>query len=91
MDDNLRFFHARFVIWVPPVAAPLPVLHVSHPPPSVLWREQRMLSTLQHEVSPRCALLHPVARSMVTQFPDPRLIQYDCGKWHGLLNCTISL
>lgn len=69
----------RFVLWVPPVAAPVPVLHVSHPPPAVLWREQRFSSTLQQELSPRCKILHPVARSMVTQFPDPRLIQYDCG------------
>lgn len=70
----------RFVLWVPPVAAPMPVLHVSHPPPAVLWREQRIVSTLQQELSPTCNILHPVARSMTTQFPDPRLIQYDCGE-----------
>ncbi|KAK3916242.1 Helicase domino [Frankliniella fusca] len=78
--NSLQDIFARFVIWVPPVAAPLPILHISHPPPSALWKEQRLVSTLQHEISPRCTLLHPVARSMITQFPDPRLIQYDCGK-----------
>jgi E1A-binding protein p400 len=35
---------------------------------------------LQQELSSRCALLHPIASAMVTQFPDPRLIQYDCGE-----------
>jgi hypothetical protein len=24
--------------------------------------------------------MHPIASAMVTQFPDPRLIQYDCGE-----------
>ena len=35
---------------------------------------------LQQELSSRSALLHPIASAMVTQFPDPRLIQYDCGE-----------
>jgi E1A-binding protein p400 len=35
---------------------------------------------LQQELSSCCALLHPIASAMVTQFPDPRLIQYDCGE-----------
>jgi len=29
---------------------------------------------------PKLALLHPIISAMTTQFPDPRLIQYDCGK-----------
>ena len=30
------------------------------------------------------ALFHPISRAMSTQFPDPRLIQYDCGKLQSL-------
>jgi E1A-binding protein p400 len=53
---------------------------VSHPPPSKLWGLKRTQAMLQQELSSRSALLHPIASAMVTQFPDPRLIQYDCGK-----------
>jgi hypothetical protein len=35
---------------------------------------------LQQELSSHSAVLHPIASAMVTQFPDPRLIQYDCGE-----------
>jgi E1A-binding protein p400 len=53
---------------------------VSHPPPSKFWELKRSQAMLQQELSSRCALLHPIASAMVTQFPDPRLIQYDCGE-----------
>lgn len=39
---------------------------------------------LQHEFAPKMQLFHPVTSSMMTQFPEPRLIQYDCGKLQSL-------
>lgn len=39
---------------------------------------------LQRQLSPKFASFHPVASAMMTQFPDPRLIQYDCGKLQSL-------
>lgn len=39
---------------------------------------------LQRQLSPKLALFHPVASATMTQFPDPRLIQYDCGKLQSL-------
>ncbi|KAK6637968.1 hypothetical protein RUM44_008392 [Polyplax serrata] len=70
----------RFVFYVPSVAAPQIQLHTSHPSPSVHWQGKRDELTLRKELSPRCDLLHRIASAMCTQFPDPRLIQYDCGK-----------
>lgn len=74
------FLLLRFVLCVPAVSAPQPRFHVSHPPPSKFWGLKRTQAMLQQELSSRSALLHPIASAMVTQFPDPRLIQYDCGE-----------
>ena len=62
----------------------MPRFHVSHPPPHKLWKQQCLQFTLQREIAPKLAILHPVAGAMMTQFPDPRLIQYDCGKLQSL-------
>ncbi|GLH07367.1 Uncharacterized protein GBIM_12836 [Gryllus bimaculatus] len=78
--EELQDIFSRFVLCVPAVSAPQPEIHVSHPPPSQLWALKRTQAMLQQELSSKCALLHPIASAMVTQFPDPRLIQYDCGK-----------
>ncbi|XP_046390170.1 helicase domino isoform X2 [Ischnura elegans] len=78
--EKLKPIFSRYVMCVPAAAAPMPKLHVSHPHPSHLWEEQRNEVLLHKQLSSRCDLLHSVASAMVTQFPDPRLIQYDCGK-----------
>nr|CAD7588966.1 unnamed protein product [Timema genevievae] len=78
--DVLADIFSRFILCVPAVLAPLPSLHVSHPSPSKLWGLRRSLARMQKEVSLQMELLHPVISAMATQFPDPRLIQYDCGK-----------
>ncbi|PNF36884.1 hypothetical protein B7P43_G08882 [Cryptotermes secundus] len=78
--NELRDIFSRFVLCVPAVSAPQTRFHVSHPPPSKFWGIKRTQAMLQQELSSRSALLHPIASAMVTQFPDPRLIQYDCGK-----------
>lgn len=72
------------MVYVPAVRAPVPRFHVSHPPPHKLWSQRRMQIELQHELSPKMQLFHPVTSSMITQFPEPRLIQYDCGKLQSL-------
>ncbi|CAG2067158.1 unnamed protein product, partial [Timema podura] len=77
--DVLADIFSRFILCVPAVLAPLPSLHVSHPSPSKLWGLRRSLARMQKELSLQMELLHPVISAMATQFPDPRLIQYDCG------------
>lgn len=39
---------------------------------------------LEADLSPRTSCLHPIVAAMMTQFPDPSLIQYDCGKLQNL-------
>lgn len=76
------------------VTAPAVTLHTSHPPPSRLWQAQRFDHELRTQVSPLASFLHPVQSAMMTQFPDPRLIQYDCGKFgapHTLPQVCVSL
>ncbi|XP_043677029.1 helicase domino isoform X6 [Vespula pensylvanica] len=82
--EELKEIFERFVVYVPAVRAPVPRFHVSHPPPHKLWSQRRMQIELQHELSPKMQLFHPVTSSMITQFPEPRLIQYDCGKLQSL-------
>ncbi|XP_020707838.2 helicase domino isoform X1 [Athalia rosae] len=82
--EQLQEVFERFVVYVPAVQAPTPKFHVSHPPPHKLWAQQRLQIELQHELSPKFTLFHPVSSAMSTQFPDPRLIQYDCGKLQAL-------
>ncbi|XP_025163305.1 helicase domino isoform X1 [Harpegnathos saltator] len=82
--EELKEVFERFVVHVPAVRAPVPRFHVSHPPPHKLWNERRLRVELQHQLSPKFALLHSISGRMLTQFPDPRLIQYDCGKLQSL-------
>ena len=55
-------------------------MHTSHPPPSHLVRQNHFEEVVQNELSPKMALLHPIIRGKLLQFPEVRLIQYDCGK-----------
>lgn len=75
---------SNFVIYVPAVSAPLPALHVSHANPSRRAAEERSVVRLEAEMGARMRVLHPIVSAMNTQFPDPRLIQYDCGKLQTL-------
>ncbi|XP_015114836.1 helicase domino [Diachasma alloeum] len=82
--EELKVVFERFVVYVPAVNAPLPKFHVSHPPPHKLWAQKRLENVLDRGLSNKVKILHPIARAMSTQFPDPRLIQYDCGKLQSL-------
>lgn len=70
----------HFVFHVPPVVAPIPTLRVSHPHPSNLWADTRKELQMQKELAKPITTLHSIVNASVTQFPDPRLIQYDCGE-----------
>lgn len=73
-------------MYIPAVTAPPIILHTSHPPPSKLWETQKRDYLLKTSLSPLSTMLHPIQSGMMTQFPDPRLIQYDCGKLQTLDN-----
>jgi len=74
----------RFVVYVPAVRAPMPRFHVSHPSPHRLEADRRLRTELRKQLSPKLAPFHSISSLMLTQFPDPRLIQYDCGKLQSL-------
>ncbi|KAL5289206.1 EP400 family protein [Megaselia abdita] len=74
----------NFVLFVPSVLAPQPYLHVQHLDPSKSNQENYRDKMLRYQLSPKLNLLHPIISQMSTKFPDPRLIQYDCGKLQTL-------
>lgn len=82
--EELKYFFENFVLFVPKVTAPTPYLHYAHPHPSRLNEEQKREVVYAQEISPKLAIFHPIISAMSTQFPDPRLIQYDCGKLQTL-------
>ncbi|XP_030066671.1 helicase SRCAP, partial [Microcaecilia unicolor] len=82
--EQLMHIIERFIFVMPPVEAPAISLHTSHPPPSLLLQKAVFQDTLQRELSPYASCLHRIICNMRTQFPDLRLIQYDCGKLQTL-------
>uniref|UniRef100_A0A803KFH7 Snf2-related CREBBP activator protein n=1 Tax=Xenopus tropicalis TaxID=8364 RepID=A0A803KFH7_XENTR len=74
----------RFIVAMPPVEAPQITLHTSHPPPSMLLQESIFRESMRRELTPHSRCLHRIVSNMRTQFPDLRLIQYDCGKLQTL-------
>ncbi|CAI8023442.1 Helicase domino [Geodia barretti] len=76
MGDTIR----RFTIAVPPTTAPQISLHCHHPPPSHALREMELADAISRHLSPASSLLHTAATAASLQFPETRLIQYDCGK-----------
>ncbi len=71
----------RFVFVVPAVSSPSIKLHIAHPAPSFMNAEKRNMQLLEDSLSPVCAFFHPLVSNMKTQFPELRLIQYDCGQY----------
>lgn len=74
----------RFMFLTPRVAAPSIQLHVSHPCPSKKLQHEVFEHRLRTDLSPCTTTLHRVLTNMSTQFPELRLIQYDCGKLQRL-------
>lgn len=78
--SELAPIFSNFVIYVPSVCAPRIRRYVQNLS-STHWKSERQIEeTITHSLSPKLAMLHPIISAMRTQFPDPRLIQYDCGK-----------
>uniref|UniRef100_A0AAQ5XDA2 Snf2-related CREBBP activator protein n=1 Tax=Amphiprion ocellaris TaxID=80972 RepID=A0AAQ5XDA2_AMPOC len=67
-----------------PVDAPPISMHCCHPPPSLSHKQAVFSSMLSTQVVPLTGSLHHIQCYMRTQFPDLRLIQYDCGKLQTL-------
>ncbi|XP_076997305.1 helicase SRCAP isoform X1 [Tamandua tetradactyla] len=82
--DQLSEIIERFIFVMPPVEAPPPSLHACHPPPWLAPRQAAFQEQLAFELWPRARPLHRIVCNMRTQFPDLRLIQYDCGKLQTL-------
>ncbi|XP_075950283.1 uncharacterized protein srcap isoform X1 [Anarhichas minor] len=87
IDDRLQLLNTiidRFTFAIPPVEAPQISMHCCHPPPSLSHKQAVFSSLLSTQVTPRTRSLHRIQCYMRTQFPDLRLIQYDCGKLQTL-------
>lgn len=82
--DSMRDDLSRFVFAVPPASAPPIEMHVSHPDPHQKQQDILFQELLHREFSPKCDLFHPFVSNIRTQFPELRLIQYDCGKLQTL-------
>ncbi|KAJ8955138.1 hypothetical protein NQ318_009031 [Aromia moschata] len=82
--EQLKDVSDRFIFYVPAVKASEAELQVWHPPPSRYWGQKEEKQLMQRLFSRPATSLHHIASAMVTQFPDPRLIQYDCGKLQTL-------
>jgi len=65
---------------IPPATAPCIVMHASHPSPSSLVQQRAVDLMMRTELVPRAHCLHHIVMSSAVQFPELRLIQYDCGK-----------
>ncbi|XP_013100224.2 helicase domino [Stomoxys calcitrans] len=82
--EDLKHIFQNYVIYVPSACAPRIRFYVNNLTSTRLSRERCIDNTIQKEMSPKLGLLHPIISAMTTQFPDPRLIQYDCGKLQTL-------
>uniref|UniRef100_H3CXJ7 Snf2-related CREBBP activator protein n=1 Tax=Tetraodon nigroviridis TaxID=99883 RepID=H3CXJ7_TETNG len=82
--EQLSDITERFTFVIPPVEAPPISMHCCHPPPSLSHKQATFTSKLTAEVAPLFRSLHHIHCSMRTQFPDLRLIEYDCGKLQTL-------
>ncbi|XP_020773943.2 helicase SRCAP isoform X2 [Boleophthalmus pectinirostris] len=82
--QQLKDIIDRFTFVIPSVECPPISMHCCHPPPSQTHKQTVFSSMLSAEVAPRIRSLHRIQANMRTQFPDLRLIQYDCGKLQTL-------
>ena len=79
MKYSSTIFFCRFVFVTPTVKSPGFSLHGA-PKPSVITYEQLLDHVTRRKVNNFSQLLHPIRTRMLVQFPEKRLIQYDCGK-----------
>ncbi|XP_010768275.1 helicase SRCAP-like [Notothenia coriiceps] len=87
IDDRLELLNPiidRFTFAIPPVEARPISMHCCHPPPSLSHKQAVFSTQLSAQVTPLARSLHRIQCYTRTQFPDLRLIQYDCGKLQTL-------
>ena len=89
--QELKDLILRFVIYIPPVKCFNTIrLHCSHPDVSLKRREQILVEEINEEIHQHlrmddtCDYLFKIGTLLNTQFPEKRLIQYDCGKLQSL-------
>lgn len=64
---ELKPVFENFVTFVPSVSSPAPILHVSHPDPSVALREAQLEVIVKEDLTPSINLFHPIMSAMSTQ------------------------
>lgn len=72
------------IIYIPSVATPPIQCRIFKPLPSRYHQLQASQLEMKNMLKDNFEVLHPILTRMATQFPDPRLIQYDCGKLQQL-------
>jgi hypothetical protein len=65
---------------VPCATSPGIAMHCSHPPPHQINQKRLVEEKLTVEMKPKFESLHQFTRGLTIQFPEARLIQYDCGE-----------
>ncbi|CAG2161571.1 unnamed protein product [Oppiella nova] len=78
--EDLKEMLTRFICIVPRVMSAPIRLHASHMPPSKKAHIEALSSRLSRHLLDRLDVLQIPYSQMRTQFPELRLIQYDCGK-----------
>lgn len=82
----IQFIHTcttlcnRFTNTVPPATAPAISLVCHHPSPSHVLRETELVQCITKQLPSTAGILHCSATASLLQFPETRLIQYDCGE-----------
>ena len=80
MNDQVE----RFTFVIPAASAPKVKIHIPHQSPSKRRFDECFESVLHYELVKKTHCLHRVLSNMAVQFPELRLIQYDCGKLQTL-------
>lgn len=76
---NSAYIFCRFVFVTPSVISPGPSMRVSHPSPSQHVHDEELACRVKEELNPVLSQLNSIQMHMTIQFPELRLIQYDCG------------
>ncbi|KAJ8043053.1 Helicase domino [Holothuria leucospilota] len=74
----------RYVFYVPKVASPGITFSTAHPSPAAVVQHERFKASLSSQLDESLECLHPIQVRKKIQFPELRLIQYDCGKLQAL-------
>lgn len=70
----------RFAFSIPSVISRGVQLRIAHPDPSLVVQQKWLAQHLRQELWPVSTRLNDIHMKMSIQFPELRLIQYDCGK-----------